>query len=241
MIDLIINFMISLGLPKSLIFIRHGETDFNRVFDLREKSEKTIEGIIKNGDFNIELNVHGIGQAIRLGKYLARLNKFDCLYYSPYKRTAQTKDIIVQYLGYPIECFEDIRLSERDMGLIYGMHRQEIVDKFTEVAKQREKTESFLFRPPSGESCADVMIRIDRFLSDICYEQCQKNILVISHLLPILLSRMILDNYGYPTYIPSISNGERPSNCSMTIYEPANDKLKLRGYNLTDHLNEVEK
>ena len=135
-------------------FIRHGETDWN------------AEGRYQ-GSKDIPLNARGRGQAALNGKLLRTLleranrasTDFDW-YVSPLSRTRETMDKVRAAIGEPLPVVTiDPRLIEISFGIYEGHLHTELASGAMAIAGER--VASFWdFRPPEGESYADVAKRV---------------------------------------------------------------------------------
>ena len=136
-----------------LYFVRHGETDWN------------AEGRYQ-GSRDIPLNNRGRGQALANGDLLRDLLRRDnrnatdfTWYVSPLGRTRETMNLVRSRQDEPLpEVIVDPRLIEISFGVHEGRLHHEIG---SEMAIAGERDASFWqFRPPEGESYADVTARI---------------------------------------------------------------------------------
>ncbi|MBN9305422.1 MAG: hypothetical protein BGO82_02920 [Devosia sp. 67-54] len=140
-----------------LYFIRHGETDWN------------AEGRYQ-GARDIPLNARGRGQAALNGEMLARLlrragrNAVDFSWYvSPLGRTRETMDNIRARVGEPLpDVTIDPRLIEISFGAYEGRLHTELAAGAMAIAGERDAS-FWHFRPPEGESYADVAARLGDF------------------------------------------------------------------------------
>ena len=87
------------GRYMDLIFVRHGQSQFN---------------VDQSGGMDSPLTELGRRQAHRVGLYLAREQKIDLIYSSPYARAKETAQIIATYVGRPIEYKDDLREAEEE-------------------------------------------------------------------------------------------------------------------------------
>ena len=140
-----------------LYFVRHGETDWN------------AEGRYQ-GSKDIPLNAHGREQAALngrlLGSLLARSGRAAtdfAWYVSPLSRTRETMDLIRTAIGEPLpDITIDPRLVEISFGLYEGHLHTELASGAMAIAGEREAS-FWDFRPPEGESYADVARRVADF------------------------------------------------------------------------------
>ncbi|MGF6969107.1 putative phosphoglycerate mutase [Paraburkholderia sp. WC7.3g] len=127
-------------MTTQILFIRHGETDWNRI--------KRIQGHI-----DIPLATTGVAQAKRLAQRLADEAKqgarLDAIYSSDLQRAQQTAQPIGEALGLPLQSRENLR--ERSYGAFQGHDSDEIALRFPgEYAQWQTRDPGFA--PPEGES-----------------------------------------------------------------------------------------
>lgn len=158
-----------------VFLVRHGESLGN----LDERAYSLF------GDHNVPLTQWGYRQATHAGAvitaFLAGLTEPGSqklrLWYSPFLRTRQSKDALLETL--PVERVgkvrEDYLLREQDFGLFteiydHAQRKQKFPDEFEKWARLRSNSGKFYARPPDGESRADVAQRMRLFLQTIMYE-----------------------------------------------------------------------
>lgn len=151
--------MVGAGPPR-LYFLRHGETDWNAIGRLQ-------------GQKDIALNARGRAQAEQAGKTLkkllasAGLNPAELPFQaSPLGRTRETMALARLALGLPAEGggYDD-RLKEFTFGRWEGLTWPEASAAEPALARARE-TDKWNFRPPGGESYADLAERIKPWLAE---------------------------------------------------------------------------
>lgn len=189
---------------KRVIFIRPGETDWNR--DLRYQ-----------GWVAIPLNSYGIRQAQRLANYIRNIG-VGALYTSDLKRATETADLLAEKLGSaPIA---DQRLRERDIGVWQGLTQQEMQLWYpAEYAQFVGDPDGY--RVPEGESRKDVRERILAAFNEYLAADKGETIAILSHSTAI--------NALLAEIIPSIKFGSVDvSNTSVTtIKRDDNDVWQL--------------
>lgn len=145
--------------PYRIIFIRHGETDYNR------------DGRLQ-GQRDIPLNGKGREQAAAVGRSLAKLarSEIDALEAanafaaSPLSRTRETMEIARAAMGLsPAGYAVSDELKELSFGEWEGWTWEEVWTRAPELARAREK-DKWHFVPPGGESYAEVAERISAWL-----------------------------------------------------------------------------
>ncbi|MGN8155099.1 histidine phosphatase family protein [Agrobacterium sp. 22094] len=171
-----------------IFLVRHGESQGN----LDERAYSQF------GDHNVPLTQWGYRQAREAGSviaaYLAGLAEPGLetlrIWYSPFMRTRQSKDALLDAL--PVESVgkvrEDYLLREQDFGLFteiydHAERKQKFPDEFEKWARLRSNSGKFYARPPDGESRADVAQRMRLFLQTIMHEarHGHDNVVIVGH------------------------------------------------------------
>ena len=162
-----------------LIFIRHGETDWNR------------EGRLQ-GQRDIPLNDTGRAQARRNGTAIKAAMPaaagFDFVA-SPLSRSRETMEIARAAMGLPPEAYAtDDRLKELTFGAWEGFTGEDLRNASAELIAAREK-DKWGFLPPGGESYRILSERVAVWLGGIV-----RPTLVVAHGgVGRVLRRMLLD------------------------------------------------
>lgn len=141
---------------QPLIFIRHGETDWNRADRFQ-------------GQQDVPLNALGRRQAERNGRAVAGLlaSRDWRLIASPLGRAVETMEIALAAAGRAGEPFaRDPVLREASYGDWEGLTLTEINARFPEACRERER-DKWRFVPPSGESYEAVAVRISGWLDTV--------------------------------------------------------------------------
>ena len=139
-----------------LIFVRHGETDWNR--ELRFQGQK-----------DVELNALGRRQAARNGRALAGILRAGEWRFvaSPLGRSLETMRILLEAAGQPTGTFAtDPALLEANYGEWEGRTLAEIATGDPEAARARE-ADKWGYVPPAGESYAMVSDRVASWLKTL--------------------------------------------------------------------------
>jgi probable phosphoglycerate mutase len=153
-------------LPAPLIFLRHGETDWN------------VEGRLQ-GQRDIPLNPTGRGQAHRNGEAIARafpdVASFDSVA-SPLGRTRETMEIARAAMGLdPGGYRTDDRVLEITFGDWEGFTLDELRGKEPDRVGLREE-DKWAFLPPGGESYALLAARVRGWIDEL-----ERPTFVVSH------------------------------------------------------------
>jgi broad specificity phosphatase PhoE len=175
---------------KRVIFIRPGETDWNRA-------------VRWQGWVASPLNEHGKRQAERLANYIRHIG-MSCLYTSDLKRAVQTADILAAKLGF--SAIYDERLRERSIGEWQGLTIEEMRSWYPDQYQQL-LTNAENYCVPGGESRADVRKRMVAAFEDILKQEKGDTVGVISHTTAIheLLAALIPDNKSQEVAVSNTS------------------------------------
>ncbi|MCR5506696.1 MAG: histidine phosphatase family protein [bacterium] len=152
-------------MKKTFYFVRHGETEWNKVGRIQ-------------GSTDIPLSDTGILQAEELAKHLSNVS-VSYVYSSPLKRANMTADIIAKAIGVDVKvntllreiCFGDVE------GKIYSELPQDAKKLLDAIFSGGNDVGSG--KLPNAESFDDVFSRFMKFMDDVPEEE--DNILIVSH------------------------------------------------------------
>ena len=155
------------GLKHRLIFLRHGETDWN--------VERRLQG-----QKDTPLNGCGRDQARQVGRAVRRWRgaELDGLHFvaSPLDRTRETMQLARSAMGLdPTAYTTDARLMELTFGRWEGLTWDELQARDPRAADAREG-DKWSFQPPDGESYAMLAERLEPWLASV-----KRETLVVSH------------------------------------------------------------
>lgn len=157
--------------PRSFYFLRHGETDWNKVGRLQ-------------GQTDIPLNDTGREQA-RLAAPILKKYAIDRIIASPLSRALETAQIINEVLQKPL--IADERLCEKNFGVYEGKTGPEI-DAWKEAWLKEDPTRSFIIEPESGhtrpvggESHEELRDRVFALKKEVMTQYADENILFVAH------------------------------------------------------------
>lgn len=182
-----------------LIFIRHGETDWN--------VQKKIQGCT-----DIALNDLGVLQAESLGRQLEKEDfHIVKVYTSKLERARATAEIIGDILHVPYETLDG--LEEMDLGLWEGKTWKDIPSLYPEEYGKWHQNRRYT-KTPEGESYQDVLERVLVALQHIIKQE-QDDILIVTHSAII----MTLQSYLYDTPFHEMAKRYKVRNAGMVIME----------------------
>jgi broad specificity phosphatase PhoE len=245
--------------PEELLLTRHGESEANK----RKAAAKLARAagdtptsawaFEQERDMNTPLTHFGQLQAYNLGILLKqryagipthqgpfgsepKLKSLDFIVLSPYVRTRQTTNWIVNGLGYTPELVIEERIREIEFGILDGLTREGVLLKYPDEAKRRERDGKYWFRPSGGESRPDVRDRVRLFLDTLNRDYVGTRTLVVCHSVVVLAFRSLLERWGETEYM-QVDREDDVKNCGLTSYQREDKRrLKLVTYNEVAHL-----
>jgi broad specificity phosphatase PhoE len=176
-----------------LILVRHGESIGNVAREEAESSgAQSISMPMRDAD--VPLSEVGVQQARAVGRWLAANpeQQPDAVWCSPYVRARQTAQTALAELADPPALRQDERIRDRELGVLDLLTRRGVIDQFPAEAQRRSWLGKFYYRPPGGESWADLVLRIRAFLADLERTGHGRQ-LIVSHDAVILLFRYVLE------------------------------------------------
>jgi broad specificity phosphatase PhoE len=202
---------------KRVVFIRPGETDWNRLGRWQ-------------GHVQVPLNGYGKLQAQRLAMFIRPIG-ISVLYTSDLRRATDTANILASEMN--LTPITDIRLRERSVGDWQGLTQTEVLEWYPEEYT-RLQADPENYQVHGGESRRQVAERVKECFQSILERGGGETIGVLSHTTAI---RALLGDL-VPTYNPS---SHSYSNMSVTTLELlANNTWKIGLLDDVTHLQGME-
>ena len=224
-----------------LLLIRHGESEGNVA-----ATEARLEGAeviaVPARDADVNLSSTGQEQAKALGAALARIaEEFrpDAVVSSPYARAFQTAEIAVEAAGWPVKVQLDERLRDRELGILDRLTRRGVEKRYPEEAERREWLGKMYYRPPGGESWADVALRLRSVLDELNNLGSGHRVMLVCHDALIMLFRYVLEGLTERELL-DLAASTSVLNASITRFvRPVGEgPWTLESFNVADHLTE---
>lgn len=223
--------------PSSIVLVRHGESVGN-LADARAREQGADRLDLPARDADVELSDEGRRQADALGQWMAQADHLpDLVLSSPYARALETARRAVTHTDREIVL--DERLRERDLGRFDGMTGEGIRKEFADEAERRRHVGKFYYSPPSGESWADVVLRVRSLLADLRHGFEGRRVWIFSHQAVIMTFRYVLEGLTEEELL-EIDRTSTIPNASMTTYERGADGLDLVSFADTSVVDERE-
>jgi broad specificity phosphatase PhoE len=215
---------------------RHGESIGNVAWRAAETARAEAADIGMR-DPDVPLSEAGLRQAKALGRRLAAMPAAErptAVISSPYVRAAETARIAVAEIGGP-PVHHDERLRDRESGALYGLTSRGIEVRFPDEVTHKKLAGKFYYRPPGGESWADVALRLRGVLADIDRGHPGGRVLVVAHDAVVVLTRYIVEGLS-ERQVLEIERTLVP-NGSLTTWARQGGTLRLVAANSVDHLD----
>jgi broad specificity phosphatase PhoE len=224
-----------------LLLVRHGESLGNvAAAQARQTGAEVID--VPARDADVELSPTGVEQAEALGRWLAELPEGDrpeAVWSSPFRRAHDTARTALEIAGLDLPVRLDERLRDRDLGITDTLTTAGIRKRYPEEAERRDWHGKFYYRPPGGESWADIALRVRSVLADLERQRRHRRVLVTCHDAVLLVFRYVCEEMDEASVL-EVSRTQSVRNAAITRLVRAEDAdtWTLAEFNSADHLRE---
>jgi len=228
---------------RSLILVRHGQSEGNVAAESAQRDN--LERIaVPARDPDVELSALGREQATAVGRWLSELpegEQPEIVWTSPYRRARESAEIALEEAGTDLKVRVDERLRDRDMGITDMLTGAGIRAKYPEEAERREWLGKFYYRPPGGESWADVALRVRAVLTDIAHTERHERVLVAAHDVVLLLFTYVAEGLDEEAVLERSRHDplKNAAICRLARDEDSPTGWVVEDYNLDTHLREL--
>lgn len=224
-----------------LVLIRHGESEGNvAATEARLAGMEVID--VPARDADVDLSGTGKEQAKALGTALGRMsteNRPDAVVSSPYARARQTAEIAVETANWPTAVRVDERLRDRELGILDTLTTLGVESRFPAEAQRRRWLGKLYYRPPGGESWADVALRLRSVLGELNNLGTGQRVMLVCHDAVIMIFRYVLEGMSEQELL-DLAADTTILNASITRYVRSSGAgpWTLESFNVADHLAE---
>jgi broad specificity phosphatase PhoE len=215
--------------PAELVLVRHGESVGN-LADRQARRAGADVLDLEHRDADVPLSERGRDQVRALGDWAAQRLGDETptlVVSSPYRRAADTARAVFE--GRCHRVVFDERLRERDLGHLDGYTTSGIASRFPDEVERRRKLGKFYYQPPSGESWADVVLRVRSFLADLREGYDGARVWLFTHQAVIMSFRYALEHLDESALLELDRETTIP-NASVTTYRRTDDGLALAAF-----------
>jgi broad specificity phosphatase PhoE len=209
--------------PDVLWLVRHGESAGNVARDLAVAARlPSIDITVR--DVDVPLSPLGERQSAALGRWFGQLPVHErptVVLTSPYLRARQTADLLFAAAATkPVEhdAVVDERLREKEFGMLDRLTSVGIKERYPEQVTLRSWLGKFYYRPPSGESWCDVILRLRGMVDTITRDYRQERVLIVCHTVVVLCFRYLLERMSEEQLL-AVDREQAVPNCSVTSYQ----------------------
>ncbi|MFC4051711.1 histidine phosphatase family protein [Actinomadura syzygii] len=229
-----------------LILTRHGESTGNVAYEAVLGTDAEEAGIPER-DADVPLSDTGRAQAAALGRRLAALppdERPTLVVASPYLRALDTAKIALAAAFGDRPDDPDVpplrvdeRLRDREQGVLQGLTALGVRRRFPAEAAQLDRLGKFYYRPPGGESWADLALRLRSFYRDLEADAPGGRILVVTHDAIVVMTRYVVEGLSEREILEI--EKEPVANASLTRWRRDGTGLRAVCYNECAHLIEA--
>jgi broad specificity phosphatase PhoE len=215
--------------PSEIVLVRHGHSQGNLAdAQAREAGAERLDLDARDADG--ELSETGEQQADAVAAWLARApegSRPTVVVSSPYRRAADTARRVLA--DSDLDLVLDERLRERDLGVFDGLTGLGIRSRYPEEAERRSRLGKFYYQPPSGESWADVVLRVRSLLDDLRHGYDDERVWLFTHQAVISSFRYALEDVSEEELL-EIDRRTPIPNASFTTYRRDGQHLELQSF-----------
>ena len=219
-----------------LAVIRHGQSTGNVIAEEAEVGGLEAIGIPER-DADVPLSETGREQAEAVGRWLAdrpEKERPDIAVISPYLRARQTAELALAGTGVP--GIVDERLRDRELGWLDLLTGRGVAARLPDEARRRQRLGKFYYRPPGGESWADMLLRLRALLRELREDHPGGRVLLIAHDATHHLVRYLAEQLSEAELMAG-ARATAIANCSVSSWDRVDGELRPQLFNYVDHLH----
>ncbi len=197
--------------------LRHGQSTGNVAREEAESAEADVIDVAER-DADVPLTDLGRQQAEAAAEFFAERPP-DLVVTSTYRRAWDTARLATPD-GVPI--VPDERLRDRELGVLDLLTSHGVRERWPDELRRKRRLGKFYYRPPGGESWADVVLRLRSLLNELSAEHPGKRVLLAAHEMTVFALRYLLEGLPEPDLL-RVANGTEVPNGSVTAWERDRD------------------
>jgi 2,3-bisphosphoglycerate-dependent phosphoglycerate mutase len=217
--------------------VRHGESTGNVAREAAEDAGLDVIDIAER-DADVPLSPRGEEQAMAVGRWLASLpeeQRPDVVVCSPYRRTLSTASLAIGEIDYRPVRVVDERLRDRELGVLDLLTSRGVANRYADELIRKERLGKFYYRPPGGESWADVALRLRTLLADLEHRHPGERVLLFAHEMTAYLLRYLLEGIAEQDLL-AVALSTVVANGSVTSWVREESGFRLEHEHATEHL-----
>src|SRR4051794_17697867 len=218
-----------------LAVVRHGQSTGNVIAERAELDGLEAIDILER-DADVPLSDTGREQAAAVRAWFAGRPSGErpgIAVVSPYLRARQTAELALAGLGVPTVV--DERLRDRELGVLDLLTGRGVHARLPDEARRRTRLGKFYYRPPGGESWADVLLRLRALLREVREDHPGGRVVLFGHEATVLLLRYLAEGLS-EAELMAVAQRTTIANCSISSWRRAGAELLPELFNHVDHL-----
>ncbi|MEW2506087.1 histidine phosphatase family protein [Amycolatopsis sp. CA-161197] len=201
--------------------VRHGQSTGNVAREAAEAAGHEVIDIAER-DADVPLSELGVRQAHAVGEWLAT-DPPELVVASPYLRSLDTARLALAVakergVEVPGGLRVDERLRDRELGVLDLLTSHGVAERLPDELRRKERLGKFYYRPPGGESWADVVLRVRSLLAELSAETPGLRVLFVAHEMTVFALRYVLESVPEPELLVTAARTDVP-NGSVTAWE----------------------
>jgi probable phosphoglycerate mutase len=197
--------------------LRHGQSTGNTAREEAESAGADVIDIAER-DADVPLTELGQEQAKAAGEFFAQRPP-DLVVTSTYRRAWDTARLAAPD---GVAIVPDERLRDRELGVLDLLTSHGVRERWPDELRRKRRLGKFYYRPPGGESWADVVLRVRSLLSELSAERPGARVLLAAHEMTVFALRYLLEGLPEPDLLRAADATEVP-NGSVTAWERDRD------------------
>ncbi|GID26998.1 histidine phosphatase family protein [Paractinoplanes brasiliensis] len=219
-----------------LAVVRHGQSTGNvTAQDAETGGAEEID--IPERDVDVPLSDLGREQAEAVGAFLAKQpddERPGIAIVSPYLRARRTAELALAGTG--IRAVVDERLRDRELGILDLLTAYGVQQRLPGEARRRARLGKFYYRPPGGESWADVLLRLRALLRELREDHPDGRVVLFGHEAIVLLVRYLAEGLS-EAELMAVAHDTAVANCSISSWRRQDGELRPELFNSVEHLH----
>ncbi|MET7995985.1 histidine phosphatase family protein [Amycolatopsis sp. NPDC005232] len=205
--------------------LRHGQSTGNVAREAAEAAGREVIDIAER-DADVPLSELGLRQARAAGEWLAG-EPPQLVVASPYRRAVDTARVALDVAAaggveVPGGLRADERLRDRELGVLDLLTSRGVAERWPDELRRKQRLGKFYYRPPGGESWADVVLRLRSLLADLSAETPGLRVLFVAHEVTVFALRYVLEGVPEPVLLAAAARTDIP-NASVSAWERGRD------------------
>ena len=130
----------------------------------------------------------------------------------------------------------DERLRDRELGVLDLLTARGVAARHPAEAARRRRLGKFYYRPPGGESWADVLLRLRALLRELREDHPDERVVLFGHEATVLLVRYLVEGLS-EAELMAVAHSTAVANCSVSSWQRTDGHLRPELFNHVGHLH----